>query len=246
MVQKENGWSKPEIAPFSGIDTDYDPMLSYDGNRLFYCSNKPLKKCESKQDTDIWMVERENAGWSQPKHLGPIVNSEANEFYPCVTKNGALYFTSGRTGGLGSNDIYRCKLVNGKYTEPVNLGDAINSKSFEGDVFIAADEGFMIVTCYGRPDSLGSGDLYISFQQKDGSWSKLKNMGNPINSKANEHCPMVSHDNKFFFFTSYRITVTPDKQFSYADRLEMQVMPGNGNGDIFWMYATIIEQIKNK
>jgi hypothetical protein len=243
MKEKNNRWTKPRVAAFSGVYRDFDPMFSYDGKKLFYCSTRPVEKNgKAKKDADLWVVERSAKGWSEPRRLGPGVNSDKPEYYPCVTRNGNLYFTSGRAGGLGSSDIYRCKPVNGGYSEPENLGSAINSKTFEGDVFAAPDESYMIVTCYGRPDSLGSGDLYISFRQKDGSWSKLKNMGSPVNSKANEHCPMVSMDGKVFFFTSYRSTIEVAAPLKYDDILKIQPLSGNGRGDIFWMDAKIIRR----
>jgi hypothetical protein len=43
--------------------------------------------------------------WSEPVWLGPIVNSNANDFHP-ISHNGlSLYISSNRTGGFGSNDI---------------------------------------------------------------------------------------------------------------------------------------------
>jgi hypothetical protein len=56
-------------------------------------------------------VEREDAGWSDPKNIGPPVNSDVNEYYVSLTKDGTIYFASNRASGLGSFDIYRSRLV---------------------------------------------------------------------------------------------------------------------------------------
>jgi Tol biopolymer transport system component len=82
----------------------------------------------------------------------------------------------------------------------------------------------MIVNSSGRPDDLGNSDLYISFKKEDGSWTKLKNMGNKINSPETDYCPMLSPDGKYFFFTSKR----------------------SGNGDIYWVDAKIIDDFLKK
>jgi Tol biopolymer transport system component len=168
------------------------------------------------------MVKRVNGEWSDPENLGPEVNSGEHQIYPTVTKDLTLYFQSRRDGNIGGSDLYRARWVDGKYDRPDNLGDAVNSEANEGDVLIAPDESFLIVSSRGRSDSLGGSDLYISFRQPDGSWSKVKNMGKTINSDATEYCPMLSPDGKYLFFTSTR----------------------SGNGDIYWMDAKIIEEMK--
>jgi hypothetical protein len=223
--------------------------MTPDGKRLVFCSRRPLNGSgPPKADTDFWYVDRTDKGWSAPTHLGIIVNSDAQEYYPVFTRNGTLYFSSNREGGLGGADIYRSRYVNGQYTKPENLGEPINSPFFEGDLFIAPDESYIIVTCYGRSESLGSGDLYLSFRQEDGSWSELTNMGSPINSEANEHCPMVSHDGKYFFFSSGRsihqaYAVTP---ITYEEKVELLNNPGCGrNEDIYWVDTKVIDVLKS-
>jgi hypothetical protein len=56
-----------------------------------------------------------------------------------------LYFGSDRKGGKGRTDLYRCRLVNGKYTEAENSGDVINTKYDEFEPLIAPDESFLIL-----------------------------------------------------------------------------------------------------
>src|SRR5919199_5045674 len=76
-------WTEPEVAPFSGQYNDADPVVSPDGKRLFFTSNRPLAPGTApKRDYDIWMVERTAGGWGTPTHLGPNVNSDRNEYYP--------------------------------------------------------------------------------------------------------------------------------------------------------------------
>src|SRR5262249_51130478 len=54
--QFKNGkWQSPEIASFSGQFTDYDPFISTDGSKLFYCSNRGTDG-KVKSDFDIWFL----------------------------------------------------------------------------------------------------------------------------------------------------------------------------------------------
>jgi Tol biopolymer transport system component len=251
MLEQNKGvWQEPRIAPFSGKYLDYDMNFTPDGKRLFFCSRRPVTKDEApKKDTDIWYVERLANGWSQPKHLDYPLNSEASEYYPVFTRSGALYFSSTRKGGKGGADIYRSNYINGNFGTPQNLGDPINTTGSEGDLYVDLDEEYIIVTCYGRSDSLGSGDLYIAFRRKDGSWSQLVNMGPGINSPANEHCPMLTHDGKYLFFSSRR-SINPQyfrRSITLEDKIKMMSAPGNGSSeDIYWVDARIIDKFKPK
>src|SRR5262249_26593167 len=176
-------WSAPEVAEFSGQYSDFDPIVSPDGKKLYFCSNRPVDG-QPRQDFDIWMVEKTATGaWSAPKHLDAPINTKSQESYPSVTADGTLYFSSNREGGKGRGDIWRARLVDGRYGEPENLGEAINSQFFEGDPFIAPDESYLVFVSYGRPDGFGDGDLYISFH-REGAWTKAVNLGPEINSSA--------------------------------------------------------------
>ena len=250
MRQNNGRWSKPEIVPFSGKCLDYDMAFTPDGKQLFFCSRRPLDGNGPPTDhTDFWFVERQGAGWSEPRHLDGPVNSKAQEYYPIFAQNGTLYLSSTRPGGHGGGDIYRTRFENGAFLEPKNLGVPINTENGEGDLFIAADESYIIVTCYGRSDAIGSGDLYISFRRENGSWSSMKNMGPSINSAANEHCPMLSPDGKYLFFSSGRSRYSnySKEAITYNEKVEMMNAWGNGrNEDIYWIDARIIDILKSK
>lgn len=248
MRQTDGRWTEPEIAPFSGKYPDLDMAFTPDGDRLFFCSRRPLDgNGRPSGHTDFWFVEREGAGWSEPRYLQGPVNSDGQEYYPIFSRNGTLYFCSTRSGGHGGGDIYRARFEKSEYLEPENLGPLINTANFEGDLYIAADESYIIVTCYDRPDSFGSGDLYIAFRQEDGTWSHLKNMGTSVNTAANEHCPVLSPDGKYLFFSSGR-SRHPDYSkiaITFGKKIEMMNSWGNGrNEDIYWIDARIIEGMK--
>jgi Tol biopolymer transport system component len=124
-----------------------------------------------------------------------------DEYYVSLTKDGTIYFASNRDGGIGSFDIYRSRCVDGRYIKPENLGNAVNSKYLEHDPFIAPDESYILYTSVDRPGGFGTGDLYISWRNKDGTWNKAKNLGKTFNTSGYDFCPIVSPDSKYFFFT---------------------------------------------
>ena len=97
MKRKNEVWSEPKIASFSGKFHDMEPFFSKDGLRLYFVSNRPLDlRTSTPKDFDIWYVQREqlSAPWSDPINLGAPINTKNNEFYPSVSANGNLYLLS--------------------------------------------------------------------------------------------------------------------------------------------------------
>lgn len=244
--ENESGWSDPEIVPFSKEYSNLEPFITQDRNRLYFVSNRPLESGGKIKDYDIWYVERTDSGWSLPINIGKPVNSEVDEFYPSVAANGNIYFTSARDESYGSEDIFLCEYKDGKYSNPENLGLAVNSKTDEFNAFVAPDESFIIFSNWGREDGLGGGDLYISFKDDNGEWQPSKNLGENINSSSLDFCPYVTRDGKYFFFTSRRVSEKLNNQTldNYKSLVTMLNSPRNGQNDIYWMKADFIDSLK--
>jgi Tol biopolymer transport system component len=236
-------WGTPEVASFSGQYCDYDPFFSADGSKLFFISNRPAPGSSAKPNFDIWMVEKTQGGWSEPKNIGSPINTEGDEYYPSLSADGTIYFSANRQGSKGGFDLYRSKLVEGKYAEPENLGENVNSQFGEIDSYIAPDHSFIVFASYGRPDSLGGGDLYISYN-KDGTWSAAKNLGPRINSSAREYCPIGSPDGRYFFFTSFRSLFDKplEKRLNSQEFLKSLRGARNGLGDVYQIDISALEQ----
>lgn len=201
---KDGVWKEPRMFLSHSEFTRNDPMFSNDGNRLYFISNQPLEGSE-KKDIDLWYLQKEGNAWSEPINAGSTINSEYDEFYSSFTSDGSMYFASnaGEFDPPGSRNynIYKTQWDNGRYATPVALSDSINTRYYEGDVFVAPDESYLIFAA-GRREGSGRGDLYISFKTEAGKWGKAKNMGPLINTEHHELCPYVTPDGKTFFNTS--------------------------------------------
>ena len=228
VTEHQDGrWTAPKIASFSGKHRDADPFVTADGKLLYFISDRsPGEK--PKEDMDVWVMERTESGaWGEPRNLGAPVNSPGNEWLPRPAANGTLYFGSDRPGGLGRTDLYRSRFTGGTYSEPENLGPAVNSAADEYEPAIAPDESFLVFMAAGRPDDRGGGDLYIAYR-KDGAWAQAKNLGPTINGPGLEIAPYFSLDGTSFYFSSARRAADIPKG-QRPDRAR------NGLGDIYRM-----------
>ena len=221
----KNKWSKPQLVSFTTNHRDIEPFLSHDDLRLYFASDRPLNDSVTKsKDYDIWYVERKtiNENWSKPINLGLPINTEKDEFYPSVALNGNLYYTSDNENSLGKDDIFVSYWKDNSYTNPINLGTAINSNGYEFNAFIAPDESFLIFTGYNRKEGLGSGDLYISYKNKEGNWQTATNLGDQINSSAMDYCPFYDTTTGILYFTS-KMNLVTNKPFKTLEEFEEEI-----------------------
>lgn len=249
-VNYKNGkYTKPTVASFSGKYHDLEPFFSPDGLKLFFSSDRPLDNSSKElKDYDIWYVERKSLqdGWSSPINLGAPLNTKENEFYPAITQSGNLYFTCDGSSSKGKDDIFMCRWINGKYESPISLSDSINSVGYEFNAYVAPDESFMLYTCYNKEGGLGSGDIYISFKNKQNEWLRSQNLGKLVNSNLMDYCPFVDTNKGLLYFTSKRNQVKKqlDKTSSIDDVVKELTIYENG---LSRLYQIDIQSIlKNK
>lgn len=194
------------VAPFSGTSHDLEPFLTRDGLRCYFASDRKRNgdTAQRRTDHDIWFVRRAHvdSAWGSVEHIDESVNSESNEFYPCVTSSGSIYFTSDRPGGYGFDDIYVSVKDTVQHAATL-LPSPVNSPRYEFNAFVSDDEESIVFTVYNHPDGIGSGDLFVSHRSGH-TWSNPISMGVHTNSKAMDYCPYFDDTRGLFYFTSKR------------------------------------------
>ena len=232
MKEANGKWLEPEVAPFSGR---YFAKfcLSPEGNRVVLTSSQPRSGRGNPTDVlTTWIVERTDTGWSDLQLIDVLEEAAA----PTMASNGNLYFYLDLED---ERDIYVSECSNGAYTEPMKLGNAINTEFDEVDPFIAPNESYIL---YGASGPNGDG-LYISFRNQEGLWMKAINMSESTDIPSDANCPSVTRDGKYLFFTSFQrhFKNYSDRPITYEEKVRILNSPGNGNADIYWMDAGIIE-----
>jgi len=225
-------WSKPQIPSFGKkFLCCENPFISPDGNKLYFSASQTIEP----KKFDLYYVNRVGGDWSEPMRLAePINAADYNECQPTVSKIGTLYFIGFCEKARTGFGLYFSKLADGKYQQPVFMEEKFNSLQVDWTPYIAPDESYFIF-CSFRAGGFGMGDLYICFKQNDGSWGKVINMGDKVNTDRNDRFPNVTPDGKYLFFNSTKMIQGAD-----ADS------PGNGNGDVYWIDAGLIADLKKK
>jgi len=256
QTKLEDGrWTEPEVAPFSANPgyLNLEPHISPDGQRFFFLSNRPAEGGELEPgqagrwvNQDIWVMDRTADGWGEPYNLGPPVNTSDEEYFPSVTSDGTIYF-SRQPSGSQESYIYRSRFVDGAYQPVELLPPQVNSTTVQFNAFIAPDESYLILTVFGRDDSLGNADYYIVFRNRDDDWSEPINLGDAVNTAGGgEWSPFVTRDDRYFFFMSSR--TRPSESFPETLTAEFlwqaHESPQNGEADIYWMDASFIDELR--
>ncbi len=232
-------WSQPVIAPFSGEYSEYDPIFSPDGQRLYYSSRRPLPDDTDQGQGNVWFVERTGQGWGKPQM---IKLTDQDNYYNSVTRSGVLYFNT-----WGDGKMYRAVEQGGQYQYQELPAPLSTDQHIEGDPFISPDEDYIIYRRSRDQGGHGQGDLYISFNI-NGQWTEPENLGLPINSSANDMGPYVTSDGKLFIFASNRVEKayprTPGN--SISDLKDKYRSADNGNLNIYYTSTAFIDRMRTK
>jgi outer membrane protein OmpA-like peptidoglycan-associated protein len=193
LCTKSNGvWGEPKKINISGytgmaIDVYSGASMSSDGKVLFlYFSEE-----KNNDNNDIYISKNiEGNNWSTPVKVTMLSNEDYDEISPFVAAdNTTLYFSSNRTGGRGGHDIWMAKRLDEswlKWSEPVNLGDSVNSEKWEAyfSTDAAGEYGYLST----NKNSLGETDIA---KVKLNKWQQAKTFvllkGKMVNTKTNKN-----------------------------------------------------------
>ncbi|MBC8047118.1 MAG: OmpA family protein [Fimbriimonadaceae bacterium] len=160
--KSDSGWMKPvaqNIEGFYNTAAYNEYCLSNDGNILLMT----IAMDDALGQRDIYVsFNRGNNKWSKPQNLGKQINTAAEELSPFIASdNETIYFSTDGRAGYGLQDIYMSKRLDKTWTtwiEPVNLGNKINSASWEAYYTVDA-KGLFAYFCSNK-DAINNLDIY--------------------------------------------------------------------------------------
>ncbi len=200
----ENGWQKAinAGAPLNTRQNEGAQSLSSDGSYMYFTA---CDRAGGVGSCDIFFSSLNNGRWSVPVNLGTPVNTKFWESQPSISADGKLlFFSSSRTGGIGGKDIwYTSQDEKGKWTNPKNMGETINTSGDEMSPFIHFDGKTLYYSSEGLP-GMGGFDIYFSKMKSDSSWTVPKNLGYPINTFSDETGLVIESGGQKAYFSSKR------------------------------------------
>jgi OmpA-OmpF porin, OOP family len=190
---------------------EYNPLLSPDGKTLYFSrKNHPENVGGVADSEDIWYSELdENGKWTLAKNMGTQFNNEYPNFVNTISSTpdgesvimilGNKYLKDGKKSAAG---VSMSSHVGGKWTKPVNLNikDDYNL-SDKSNYFLANNRKTLLMSVQ-RDDTYGDRDLYVTFMEDDSVWTEPLNLGNVVNTMAEESGPFLAIDDKTLYFSS--------------------------------------------
>lgn len=177
--------------------SEYFPAITIDGRQLFY-----TRRVNSVNE-DFYESSREDNSWKPAKSLPGDINTMLNEGAQNISQDGEWLIFTGCNfpEGHGSCDLYISYLTPQGWSAPENLGENINTESWESAPSLSPDKRDLYFAS-NRPGGMGKSDIYVSHRNPDGTWSAPENAGPQINTVGNESCPFIHADNQTLYFTS--------------------------------------------
>ena len=102
---------------------------------------------------------------------------------------------------FGSYDLYISYNTPNGWSDPINLGEPINTGYWESAPCLSPDKKALYFAS-NRPNGFGGSDIYVCYRDEKGRWGKPINMGEQINTMGDETAPYIHADNQTLYFTS--------------------------------------------
>jgi OmpA-OmpF porin, OOP family len=181
------------------------PLLGPDRTTLYFVrSLSPANTGGKEAGQDVWFATQQaDKSWSRAMNMGVPIDNEADNAICGISPDGnTIYLTnlyqrrrmepgvsfSTRTGGTWS------------VPTPIELIDFTIQRGYLGAYMMP--DGKMLFLSMKSDESVGREDLYVSFRQADGKYSKPQNMGKVLNTVGFETSPFYSERDSILYFAS--------------------------------------------
>ncbi|MCX6213507.1 OmpA family protein [Spirosoma sp.] len=213
-----NGQSKADSTSVENlgnqVNSEYNeinPMISPDGKTLYFARiSHPNNTHGTKGSQDIWYSDLDAASgkWGPARRMGfPLNKDEYNCAYS-ITPDGNTMLIKGQynNGNYETRGFSLSKKTASGWSPPQKMdipGYVSMSKGQFDCGFMSAD-GKVLLMAFSEKKNSKEDDIYVSFRQKDGSWSKPMNLGVEVNTKFTETTPFLAPDGATLYFSSDR------------------------------------------
>jgi len=184
------------------------PVFTKDGKTVYFTRNNFLdgkKGKDARKSTllKLYKATLDGDKWSDVTEL-PFNSNEYSVAHPALSADEkTLYFASNMPGTLGQSDLFKVEIKSdGSYGTPTNLGNVINTEGRETFPMVT-NENEIYFASDGHP-GLGGLDVFVAKEQADGSYKKVENVGEPLNSSKDDFAYLIDTSSRIGYVTSNR------------------------------------------
>jgi tetratricopeptide (TPR) repeat protein len=180
------------------------PTFSNDNRQIFYtnCKENINLGTNYSRKLKLYAAEFTENKWQTP-HTFIFNDSSCSYGHPCMSPDGKMFFfSSDMKGGMGGVDLYVCLNIENKWTNPINLGNTINTPGDELYPFYHVASGKLYFTS-NYHTGMGGFDLFEA-SELEGEWGQVRNLGVPFNSADDDFALYLSPGLHYGFLSSNR------------------------------------------
>lgn len=183
---------------------DYIPQISPDGKTLYFTRLDHPENEGGEKLQDIWFSELKNDKWTTAQRMEAPLNDKHPNFVSTITPDGNTLLLGMKYSEEGNPETgvsFSYKTRKGwTYPKAATIENFFTNSPYV-EYCLSANKKILLMTL-DRDDSEGDNDIYVSFLQKNKTWSAPKNVGNTINTADVEMSPFLAADGETMYFSS--------------------------------------------
>jgi peptidoglycan-associated lipoprotein len=203
-LNKKGKWSVPTMLaePINSAGNEGSVVLNKRGTTMYFTKCDVQKK--KSLGCNIYVSNRKGKVWSPPTILQIKVDSNTTLGHPTISEDEmTLIFSSDLSGGYGGKDLWIVKKQKrGKWSDPVNLGPAVNTSNDEMFPFLHSD-GTLYFASSGHI-GMGGFDIFKSYLDENDMYSSITNLKYPVNTSGNDFGMIIEKSGERGYLTSDR------------------------------------------
>ncbi|MCF2446031.1 OmpA family protein [Dyadobacter sp. CY345] len=211
------------------VNTEFNeiaPIISPDGKTVYFSRiSHPQNTNGTKGSQDIWFSELKNEQWTAARRLPSPLNKEQYNSLHSITPDGNTLLLKGayKNGVYETRGFSLSKKTARGWSVPNKIEIPGYAKTSKGqfDCGYLSTDGKVLVMSFSEKKDSKVDDLYVSFKQKDGSWTKPMNLGKEINTEEfTETTPFLAPDGVTLYFSTDRKGGQGSNDIYYSKRID--------------------------
>lgn len=199
---------------------ELNPHFSGDNRLYFVRTGSPANSGGVFARNQIWYADLDAGGANAKLFVPSGWKVKGSHAYSVVGigDNGKTVFLLRNKVGQRVKGIYFSKVAGGQWTKP-ELIPIAGLESIEFFSAYVSPDFDVILFSLTQDGGFGQEDIYVSFKDAKGEWSKIRNLGSTINTSGFEMSPFLSADKTTLYFSSSGHSATGDADVFFSERL---------------------------